>query len=70
MAMLGYKKPLTMGMIGHKRYLGQNLVGHKMPMEHLAKIHSVTRDLAERKKMNGLEKSRRKEGSLSLGQYA
>lgn len=67
--MIGYKKSLGDAMLGYKKVLGKNMIGHRAPLIDLAKIDVMTRDLAEKKKVGGLEKAKRGSG-WKLGQYA
>ena len=56
-------------MIGFKKPLGKGMIGFKMPLSDIPNIDVMTRDLAEKKKMGGLEKAKRGSG-WKLGQYA
>lgn len=70
--MLGYKEPLTSmsKMIGYKKPLGPSMIGHKSPaMSHLPQRYNANKELEQNKKMGGLERSKRREGS-TLGMYA
>lgn len=67
--MLGSKKPLSYEMLGHKQPLGKNMLGHKSPMEHLPKMAEAKQQLAENKKIGGLERAKRGYGS-NLGHRA
>lgn len=67
--MLGHKKPLGYEMLGHRAPLGKNMIGYKTPMEHLPKMVEAKQQLAEQKKIGGLERAKRNVGS-KLGNYA
>jgi hypothetical protein len=67
--MLGSKQPLGQYMMGMKKPLG-SILGTKKPMSNLPKQDTNIKQMNEQKKISGLERAIRKEGSMTLGQFA
>jgi hypothetical protein len=67
--MLGHKQPLSNNMLGNKKPLESAMLGNKKPLFDNPKMNVQTQKLAEQKKVGGLERAKRGNGS-KLGQWA
>ncbi len=56
-------------MLGHKQPLSNNMLGNKKPLFDNPKMNVQTQKLEEQKKVGGLERAKRGNGS-KLGQWA